>query len=403
MSGMELSQRVRSIKPSATLAVTARSKAMKAQGIDVVGFGAGEPDFDTPGHIKQAAIDSLLAGNTKYQPAAGTPEARAAVAHYMNERYGYQFDAENVIISAGGKHALYLAFQAILEPGDEVLLPAPYWVSYPEQARLAGGVVKEIAGEVGNDFKITPEQLAAAITDRSRVLVINSPSNPTGTMYSRDELAALADVVAAHSRLVVFSDEIYERLVYGDVAFASFASLHEEVGQRTVTFNCLSKTYAMTGWRVGFTIAEPGLIKAMASMQGQMTSNITSFCLPAVEAALAGPQDEVEKMRRAFAERGAHMHERLSAMAGVRCPRPTGAFYVFPDMSGAALGKRDPAGRELDSAAALAESLLEHAQVAVVPGEDFGAPSHVRLSFATSMEQIDKGLDRLERYLKALS
>ncbi|MEX0887613.1 MAG: pyridoxal phosphate-dependent aminotransferase [Phycisphaeraceae bacterium] len=399
---MELSQRVRGIKPSSTLAVTARSKAMKAEGLDVVGFGAGEPDFDTPAHIKQAAIAALEAGMTKYQPAAGTPEARKAVATYMNERFGYDYAAENVLISVGGKHALYQAFQAILEPGDEVLLPTPYWVSYPEQVRLAGGSVREIAGAVDNDFRITPEQLAAAITDRTRVLVINSPSNPTGTMYSRAELTALADVVAAHPRLVVFSDEIYERLVYGDVPFASFASLREEVGRRTVTFNCLSKTYAMTGWRIGFTIGPAQLIGAMTAMQGQMTSNITSFCLPAVEAALAGPQDEVETMRQAFAERGRHMHARLSRMPGIRCPEPTGAFYVFPDISQAAIGKHDPAGLVLDTAGSFADSLLEHARVAVVPGEDFGAPTHVRLSFATSMEQIDKGLDRLEGFLATL-
>ncbi|MEX0654968.1 MAG: pyridoxal phosphate-dependent aminotransferase [Phycisphaeraceae bacterium] len=399
---MQLSSRVQAIKPSATLAVTARSKAMKAEGIDVVGFGAGEPDFDTPQHIKDAAKKALDAGVTKYQPTPGTPAARKAVADYMNRRFGYQFTPEQVLISAGGKHALYLAFQALLNPGDEVILPAPYWVSYPEQVQLAGGVVHAIPASVGNDFKITPDQLAAAITDRTRIFVITSPSNPTGTTYTEAELKALADVIADHPQVTVFSDEIYERLVYGDTTATSFGRLHEQVADRTVTFNCLSKTYAMTGWRIGFTLGPAALIKAMAGMQGQMTSNITSFCYAAIEAALTGPQDEVEQMRQAFEQRGTHMHARLSQIAGVRCPKPTGAFYVFPDVSEAAFGKTDPAGKVIESAADFAESLLEHAKVAVVPGEDFGAPNHVRLSFATSLEQIDKGLDRIEEYLSKL-
>ncbi|MCC7407847.1 MAG: pyridoxal phosphate-dependent aminotransferase, partial [Phycisphaeraceae bacterium] len=339
---MELSDRAKAIKPSSTLAVTAKAKAMKAAGVDVVSFGAGEPDFDTPENIKIAATKALDAGQTKYAPTAGTPEARKAVANYMNSAHGHQVGPENVIISCGGKHSLYLAFMAVMNPGDELLLPVPYWVSYPEQAKLAGGTVKEIPGAVANDFKITPEQLEAAITPRSRVLVINSPSNPTGTMYSPAELTALARVVAKHPRLIVFSDEIYERLVYGDEKFVSFATLDAEAGKRTVTFNCLSKTYAMTGWRVGFTIGPVDLIKAMDALQGQMTSNITSFVLPAVAEALAGPQEAVGVMREAFAKRGAHMHKRLSKMAGVKCPRPTGAFYVFPDISRAAFGKKDP-------------------------------------------------------------
>ncbi|MFA9477647.1 pyridoxal phosphate-dependent aminotransferase [Phycisphaerales bacterium AB-hyl4] len=399
---MQLSSRVQAIKPSATLAVTAKSKAMKAEGIDVVGFGAGEPDFDTPEHIKDAAKKALDDGVTKYQPTPGTPAARKAVADYMNQRFGYSFGPEHVLISAGGKHALYLAFEALINPGDEVILPAPYWVSYPEQARLAGAVVREVPGSVGNDFKITPDQLAAAINERTKIVVITSPSNPTGTTYTRDELAALAEVIAKHPQVIVFSDEIYERLVYGDTTATSFASLNEQLAKRTVTFNCLSKTYSMTGWRIGFTIADPALIKAMAAMQGQMTSNITSFCYAAIPAALAGPQDEVENMRQAFEQRGTHMHQRISELSGVRCPKPTGAFYVFPDISEAAFGKTDPAGKAINSAADFAESLLEHAKVAVVPGEDFGAPNHVRLSFATSLEQIDKGLDRIADYLSKL-
>jgi aspartate aminotransferase len=399
---IQLSDRVKAIKPSSTLAVTAKSKAMKAQGIDVVGFGAGEPDFDTPQHIKDAAIKALQEGKTKYEPTAGTPAARAAVAKYYRERHGLDVQAENVMFSVGGKHSLYVAFMAVVNPGDEVLLPAPYWVSYPEQAKLAGATIKEIFASVDNDFKITPQQLEAAIGPKSRVLVINSPSNPTGTCYSADELRALAEVVARHPQLIVFTDDIYERLVYGDEPFVSFGTLHSDVTARTVTFNCLSKAYAMTGWRIGYTVADKALISAMDALQGQMTSNITSFNFPAVVAALEGPQDEVETMRQAFARRGAYIHDRLAALPGIKCPRPTGAFYVFPDVS-AYFGKTDAAGKKIDGAAAFAESLLEHARVAVVPGEDFGGPNHVRFSFAIHDEHIDEGLNRFEAYLKQLT
>jgi aspartate aminotransferase len=399
---MQLSERVKAIKPSSTLAVTAKSKAMKAAGIDVIGFGAGEPDFDTPTFIKDAAKKALDAGKTKYEPTAGTPDARAAVAKYMNTRHGFDVTADNVIISVGGKHALYVAFMSLLNPGDEILLPAPYWVSYPEQAKLCGATVKEIPGAVENDFKITPAQLSAAISPKSRILVINSPSNPTGTMYSPAELKALAEVVAQHPNLLVFADDIYERLVYGNDKFVSFATLHPSLKDRTITFNCLSKTYAMTGWRVGFTVGPKDLIKAMDALQGQMTSNITSFIMPAVAAALDGPQDEVEKMRQAFAQRGTHMHALLMKIPGVKCPKPTGAFYVFPDVS-AYFGKKDPAGKTIHGAAAFSESLLEHAKVAVVPGEDFGAPNHVRLSFATSTQNIDNGLSRITEFCAKLA
>ena len=397
-----LSARVNALKPSSTLAVTAKVKAMLAAGVDVVGFGAGEPDFDTPAHIKQAAIDALNAGRTKYEPNPGTPEARAAVARYMNSRHGFNVKAENVIISVGGKHALYLAFMALLDPGDEVLLPAPYWVTYPEQAQLAGAAVKALPTTVESAFKISPAQLEAAIGPKTRVLVLNSPNNPTGTMYTPDELRALAEVVLRHPQMMVFADEIYERLVYGDAPFASFAPLLPGLFARTVTFNCLSKSYAMTGWRIGFTVAEPHVIKAMDGLQGQMTSNITSFAMAAIPAALDGPQEDVERMRLAFAERGRHMYERLSRLPGVKCVQPTGAFYAFPDISGL-LNRRDGRGNDMRTASDLASSLLEEAQVAVVPGEDFGAPTHIRFSFATSMERIDEGLDRFERWIATLS
>jgi aspartate aminotransferase len=399
---MQLAQRVQVMKPSSTLAVTAMVKKLKDEGHEIIGFGAGEPDFDTPQHIKDAVVEALGKGLTKYEPVNGTPAALQAVAHYMEPRVGRELTNQNVLISCGGKHSLYLAFMALVEPGDEVLIPAPYWVSYPEQARLAGGVPVEIPGSVDNDFKITPEQLEAAITPRSKVLVINSPSNPNGTMYSPAELQALAEVVVRHPQLLVFADDIYERLVYGEHPFVSFASLHPDLWKRTVTFNCLSKSYAMTGWRVGFTVADASVIKVMSGLQGQMTSNITSFIYPAIVAALTGPQDEVEKMRLEFAERGKLMHGLLSKLPGVKCCKPTGAFYVFPDVAGAAFGKTDPAGRVIDTAAAFAESLLSHAKVAVVPGEDFAGPRHVRFSFATSRANIEKGVGRFAEFLTQL-
>ena len=399
---LRLSQRATTMKPSSTLAVTAKFKKLLAEGQDVVGFGAGEPDFDTPAHIKQAAQDALWRGLTKYEPTNGTPGALKAIATYMQERVKFEVKPENVLISVGGKHSLYLAFMALIDEGDEVLIPAPYWVSYPEQARLAGASVVEIPGSVDNDFKITPAQLEAAITPKSRILVLNSPSNPTGTMYSPDELRALAEVVVRHPQLLVFADDIYERLVYGEHPFISFASLHPDLKDRTVTFNCLSKSYAMTGWRVGYAVAPAKLIKAMAALQGQMTSNITSFVYPAIEAALQGPQDEVERMRMAFAERGALMHRLLSAIPGIKSRRPTGAFYVFPDISQAAFGKIDKKGKLIQTAADFAESLLENGLVAVVPGEDFAGPNHVRFSFATSNQLIEKGLERFASYLGSL-
>ena len=401
VDAMKLAQRVQVMKPSSTLAVTALVKKMTSEGHKVIGFGAGEPDFDTPQHIKDSVTDALSKGLTKYEPVNGTPAALKAVAQYMEPKLGRNLGPENVLISCGGKHSLYLAFMALVEPGDEVIIPAPYWVSYPEQARLCGASVVEVPGSVDNDFKITPEQLEKAITPRSKVLIINSPSNPNGTMYSPAELIALSEVVLRHPQLIVFADDIYERLVYGADPFVSWASLHPDLFERTVTFNCLSKSYAMTGWRVGFAVAEPKLIKAMSGLQGQMTSNITSFVYPAIVAALTGPQDEVEKMRQTFAERGQLMHRLFSAIPGVKCCKPTGAFYVFPDIS-AHFGKTDPAGRKLESAAAFAESLLSHAQVAVVPGEDFAGPNHVRASFATSNQNIEQGLEKLSRFVEQL-
>lgn len=398
---IELSERVLQLKPSSTLAVTAKARELRSAGFDVVSFGAGEPDFDTPANIVDAGCQALKQGKTRYENTAGTPEARQAVADYFKQRFKRDIQAANVIISTGAKHALYLAFMALMNPGQELLLPAPYWVSYPAQAQLAGGSVKVIPGRIENNFKISPEQLEAAVTPNSKILMLCSPSNPAGVVYSREELEGIAEVVLRHPQLMVFSDEIYERLVYNNLQFTSFASLSPEIAQRTVTFNGVSKSYAMTGWRVGYAVADEAIIKAMTKLQGHMTSSITACTMPAMIEALTGPQDEVTKMVEQFARRAEHIYKLMSAVPGIKCAQPTGAFYILPDIS-ALFGKKDRDGQILETANAFAQSLLKHKYVAVVPGEDFGAPNHIRLSFATSIEQIDKGLQRISEFVSEL-
>lgn len=395
-----LSTRAKNLNPSSTLAVTAKFKQMQKEGKDVIGFGAGEPDFDTPTAIKEAAIAALKAGKTKYEAAPGTVEAREAVASTYSERYGNQLTSQQVLISCGGKHSLFLIFQALFEPGDELLIPAPYWVSYPEQVKLVGGTSRSIRGAVENDFKITPDQLKASIGPKSRALLLNSPSNPTGCTYDPDELTALVET-AVEAGLFVISDEIYDRLLYHGQETRSLLSFPEEIRSRSVVVNGLSKAFSMTGWRVGFSIANPEVIKAMSELQGQMTSCITSFVLAAIPEALTNHDADVEKMRQSFETRGTLMHDLLSAIPGVKCPKPTGAFYTFPDVS-AYFGKKGPNGEVLDSAAALATSLLESKGVAVVPGEDFEGPEHVRLSFATDEKSIREGIGRIHEFLTGL-
>ena len=409
---MRLSDRVHSLKPSATLAVDARVKALRAQGADIIGFGAGEPDFDTPLNIKQAAIDALQAGKTKYAATEGDPAARAAIADKLRRDNGIESDpgGGDIIISNGGKHSLYLAFQCLLDPGQkqEVILPTPAWVSYRPMAELAGGVIVEVPGAVENDFKITPKQLERAITPNSAVFIINSPSNPCGTMYSPQELKDLAAVLEKHPQITIITDEIYEKLIYSDIKHFSIGSI-PAMANRTITINGMSKAYAMTGWRIGYACCPAtekggGIIKAMAKLQGQMTSNITSFSYAAIVEALSPQTDaSIESMRKKFAERALLIHDRLSEMPGIRCPKPTGAFYVFPDVS-AHFGKTAPSGKKITSALTFAEALLEDAKVAVVPGEDFGeiARHHVRMSFACSEKNIIEGCDRMNRWLLTL-
>jgi aspartate aminotransferase len=398
-----LAARVQQVADSITLAVSAKANAMKKAGIDVVGFGAGEPDFDTPSFIKDAAKAALDKGQTKYTPTPCFPELKAAIAQKFERENGLPYKPENVTTGAGGKHCLYMAFQAVLDPGDEVLIPSPYWVSYPEQVKLAGGTPKVIRGEESNGFKITPQQLQRAIGPRTKVLVLNSPSNPAGHAYTPGELKALADVVAQHPSLVVFSDEIYEKLVYDGLKFVSFATLHPSLMDRTLTFNCHSKSFAMTGWRVGYIGGPKPVIDAINKLQSQMSSHITSFVQQPAALALTDPRGAttVESMRVQFEKRGRHMWERLSKLLNVTCVKPQGAFYCFPNVS-AYFGKK-AGGVELTDAVTFSAALLEQSHVAVVPGNDSGFDTHVRLSFATSMEQIDKGIDRIAEFLKKVA
>ena len=380
------------------MAVTGRAKEMIAEGVDVVSMSAGEPDFDTPEHIKQAAIEALNEGKTKYTPVAGIPQLRQAVADKFERENGIPYAPEQTLITIGGKYACYLACEVLLDPGDEAIIPAPYWVSYPSQAELVGG--RAIVVETGDDLKMTPEQLEAAITPRSKLLVLNSPSNPSGVVYTKEALLALAEVVAK-TDIVILSDEIYEHLVYDGGEHHSWASIAPELIGRTITANGVAKSYSMTGWRIGYAAGPLEIIKAMSKVQSQQTSNATSIAQWATVAALNGPQDEVVRMRTAFAERRDHIVNRLNAIDGVSCPMPGGAFYVFPDVS-AHYGKR--AGEKVISDSIdLCNYLLEEHLVATVPGSGFGKDRHLRISYACSVEQIDQGIDRVAQGLAALN
>ena len=394
---MKISQRVKAVSPSATLAVTNRAKEMKAQGLDVLGFAAGEPDFDTPDFIKDAAIEALKKGQTKYTPASGTPELRKAIAEKLKNENGLTYTFDQIAVNLGAKHSVFMVMQTVLDPGDEVLMPTPYWVTYPETIRLAGGkpVLLETSAESG--YKITPAQLKAAITDKTALLILNSPNNPGGFCYSPDELKALAKVLEG-TQVMVMSDEIYERLIYGTTKFVSFAALSDDAYQRTLTVNGLSKSFAMTGWRLGYTAGPLDVIKAMARLQDHVTQNPVTFTQPAAIAALKDTTGVVEKMRVEFEKRGLFMAEKLNAIKGINCRTPEGAFYCFPDVS--AHYGRTIGGVTLTNSMNFATALLEQALVAVVPGDPFGSPKNVRLSFACSMPQIEKGIARIQEWLK---
>ncbi len=395
-----LSSRLADIKPSVTLAVTAKAARLRAEGIDVVGFGAGEPDFDTPAHIKDAAKRALDAGQTKYTDVGGTPALRKAICKEMERAHGLRFTPDQVLVSCGAKHSLYNLFHALLDPGDEVIVPAPYWVSYPDIVKLAGGTPVVIETRAEDGFLVTPEQLHRVISSRTRAFILCSPSNPTGGAYDEAALAALRPVFEEHGVMVV-SDDIYRRLAYGDYRFKEIATLSPAMAERTVIVDGFSKTYAMTGWRLGYTVGPRSLIQAMATLQGQSTSNPTSIAQAAGVAALEGPEEPIEEMRREFDRRRQVMVKKLRAIPGVKCYEPRGAFYCFPDVS-AYLDRRPKGGELIGDDVRLSEYLLDVARVAVVPGSGFGAPGFVRLSYATSMENITKGLDRMADALAAV-
>lgn len=396
---MQLSKKYSAISPSPTLTIDAKFKAMKAEGVDVVGFGAGEPDFDTPVHIKEAAINAIQDGFTKYTPASGTLELKKAICKKLQTENGLTYAPSQIVVSNGAKHSLTNVFGAILNPGDEVIIPAPYWVSYPEMVKLADGVPCILKTKEENNFKFTAAELSAAITSKTKALVLNSPSNPTGMVYTREELSAIAEVVENHDLFVV-SDEIYEHLIY-EGERVSIASLSEKMQNRTIIVNGLSKTFAMTGWRIGYTASSEPIAKLMSSVQSHATSNPNSIAQAAAVAALEGGLDFVCEMKAEYKRRRDFMVSRINGIEGLSCRKPAGAFYVMMNMK-ALIGKKY-GDIEIDSASKFSELFLEKECVAVVPGEGFAADGYVRWSYATNMDNIKKGLDRLERFVKSLS
>jgi len=401
MSTIRTSSRLSRVKPSITMAVTAKAKRMRADGIDVISFGAGEPDFDTPEHIKAAARAGLDRGVAKYTHVQGLIELRKAIAKETAKVHGVSFDPENIIVSTGAKQGLYNLFQALLDDGDEVIVPAPYWVSYPDMVMLAGGNPVIVPTTADSGFTMSAADFEAAITDKTRAVVLNTPSNPTGAVYGAAELEAIAEVAVRRDVLVI-SDDIYRSLVYGDARYASIAAIGPEIASRTIIVDGVSKTYAMTGWRIGWTAGPAELIKAMSKIQGQSTSGASHIAQVAAIAALEGPQDCVAEMRAAFDERRRVMVDLLNGIDGVSCRAPDGAFYAFPDVSSFD-GARRPDGEVIADDVALADYLLDTARVAVVPGTGFGSPGFVRLSYACSMDDIKTGVGRMGEALASLS
>ncbi|HHV72268.1 MAG TPA: pyridoxal phosphate-dependent aminotransferase [Clostridia bacterium] len=393
---MRLAKRAAAISPSPTLAITAKAKEMQKQGIDIIGFGAGEPDFDTPEHIKQSAIAAIEQGFTKYTPAAGIEELRQAVCVYLKGSQGLIYKPSQVVICSGAKHALYNIFQVILDPGDEVIVPAPYWVSYPEQIKLAEGNPVIVETTESEGFILTPEKLRKTITPKTRALILNSPSNPTGAIYNEEQLLEIARLALEYGFYII-SDEIYNEIIYDGRSFKSIAALGEEIKQQTIIVNGVSKTYSMTGWRIGYAVGEETIIKAITDLQSHSTSNPTSFAQKASVDALLGDQAFVRIMVQEFKKRRDYMVEKLNGMPGIECSCPPGAFYVFPNISGL-IGKKHN-DQEIKGSLSFAELLLQKARVAVIPGIAFGNDNHIRLSYATSFEKIKQGLERIERFV----
>jgi aspartate aminotransferase len=395
---MLLAKRAFAVKPSATLAIESKAKELKSRGLDIISFAAGEPDFDTPLNIKEAAKKAIDAGFTKYCPVSGTPDLKNAIINKFQKDNGAAYVPEQIIVSCGAKHSLFNLFEALLEKGDELLIPAPYWVSYPDMAALAGARAKVIKTKQSDGFKLRPEQLRKAITKRTKAIVINSPSNPCGTAYTRAELKELCDI-CVENKIFIISDEIYEKLIYDGFEFASVSGLSPEIKENSVIVNGVSKAYSMTGWRIGYAAGPKEIISAMTTIQSQSTSNPASISLKAATEALNGPQDSVETMRKEFEKRRDLIVGLLNKVPGVKCLVPQGAFYVFPSVK--KLLNKTYNGKRITTDTELAAHLLEQALIAVVPGEPFGAPGYLRMSYATSAENIEKGLERFAKAVTA--
>ncbi|MBR4098433.1 MAG: pyridoxal phosphate-dependent aminotransferase [Clostridium sp.] len=393
----ELSKLAAAIQPSSTLAIDALAKQMRAEGIDVIGFGTGEPDFATPDYIKEAGISAIENNDTRYTPSAGTIELRKAISKRLKEDCGLDYDYTEIAASNGAKTCVYVALRTLVDPGDEVILPAPYWVSYIEMIRMVGGIPVVVDTTAAEDFKITPEKLAAAITPKTKCMILNNPSNPTGMMYNREELTAIAQI-CVEKDIYVLSDEIYYTLTYDNSEFVSLPTISPEIKERTLLINGVSKSYAMTGWRIGYLAGPAPIMKVVSNYLGHCTGSPNTIAQKAAAVALAESQDSVKEMRRAFERRRNYMVKRMNHIKGVSCLVPHGAFYVFMNME-EFIGK-ELFGTVIQNADDFASLLLKYGKVAVVPGSGFGAPNYVRWSYATSKTNIEKGLDRLEKFLK---
>ncbi|HEY2421142.1 MAG TPA: pyridoxal phosphate-dependent aminotransferase [Neobacillus sp.] len=390
---VNLANRVKALTPSSTLAITAKANELKEQGVNVIGLGAGEPDFNTPQHIIDAAVQSMNEGHTKYTPSAGLPALKKAIIHKFEKDQGITYNPNEIIVANGAKHALYTLFQVLLNEGDEVIIPSPYWVSYPEQVKLAGGVPVYLDGLEQNQYKITAEQLLQSITKKTKALIINSPSNPTGMLYSAEELLKLGEICLERNILIV-SDEIYEKLVYGKNKHVSIAQLSPELKEQTIIINGVSKSHSMTGWRIGYAAGNKQIIEAMTNLASHSTSNPTTTAQYASIAAYDGPQGPVEEMRQAFEKRLEFIFDRLVAIPGFSCTKPQGAFYLYPNVKKAS---------ELTGYLSVDDfvtALLVEAKVAVIPGSGFGTPDNIRLSYATSLEQLEQAIERIHQFVK---
>ncbi|AKA69884.1 pyridoxal phosphate-dependent aminotransferase [Clostridium scatologenes] len=396
---MILSKKAQQIQPSITLAITAKAKKMKSEGIDVIGFGAGEPDFNTPENIQNAAIGAIKQGFTKYTAASGIIELKEAIANKFYKDNGLKYNSSQIIISTGAKQCLANAFSATLNPGDEVIIPIPYWVSYPELVKLADGVPVFIETSEANNFKYDIKDLEKAITDKTKIILVNSPNNPTGTVYTKEELTAIAEL-AKKNDLIILSDEIYEKLIYGDEKHISIGSLSEDAYNRTITINGVSKTYSMTGWRIGYAAANEEIIKLMSSLQSHTTANPNSIAQYASVEALNGDEKQIEKMVTEFKNRRDYMVKKINEIENLSCTEPKGAFYVMMNIS-KTFGKKSNEC-EIKDSLTFSQALLEKEKVAVIPGIGFGMDNYVRLSYATSMDNIKSGLDRIKKFIAEL-